>query len=197
MLSRRLASNPPAERLGRCARQKTCTPIAQVCDIVLDAKRRVLTAMPRIRFPFSDGYRQKEALAPRPWASTRLCSVLYRRPVVRPLRCESIDRKGGHVRVMEKPLKLQGGDYDISRKDDLRAELNHTEPHSDVVLDLALTDYIDCSCLGVMIMQLRTWREQVADTNLRLQNVAPSIVRILGLLELDRLFVIESVQPNN
>jgi anti-anti-sigma factor len=98
---------------------------------------------------------------------------------------------------MEKPLKLQGGDYDISRKDDLRAELNHTEPHSDVVLDLALTDYIDCSCLGVMIMQLRTWREQVADTNLRLQNVAPSIVRILGLLELDRLFVIESVQPNN
>jgi anti-anti-sigma factor len=97
---------------------------------------------------------------------------------------------------MKNSLQLLGGDYDISRKDDLEAELNLTEPHSDVVLDLATTDFIDCSCLGVLIMQLRTWREQLPDTNLRLQNVAPSIARMLGLLELDRLFVIESVRSN-
>jgi hypothetical protein len=54
------------------------------------------------------------------------------------------------------------------------------------------SEFIDCSCLGVLIAQLRAWREQIADTKLGLQNVAPSIARMLSLLELDRLFVIES-----
>ncbi|HEY1680413.1 MAG TPA: STAS domain-containing protein [Candidatus Tumulicola sp.] len=97
---------------------------------------------------------------------------------------------------MTKPLLLQGGDYDIARKSDLWTELGQTEPQSDVVLDLALTDFIDCSCFGVLITQLSIWREHAADTNLRLQNVAPSTARMLGLLELDRLFVIENVRPD-
>ncbi|HEY1682895.1 MAG TPA: STAS domain-containing protein [Candidatus Tumulicola sp.] len=97
---------------------------------------------------------------------------------------------------MENPLQLKSSYYDIACKDDLRAELKQTEPHSDVVLDLAMTDFIDCSCVGVLIVQLRSWREQIPDTNLRLQNVAPSVARMLGLLELDRVFVIENVRSN-
>jgi len=95
---------------------------------------------------------------------------------------------------MTKPLLLEGGEYDVARKDDLRAELEQTEPHSDVVLDLAKTDYLDCSCIGVLIAKLHEWRERHPDTHLRLRNVAPSITRMLGILELDRLFVIENVQ---
>jgi anti-anti-sigma factor len=95
---------------------------------------------------------------------------------------------------MTKPLLLEGGEYDVARKDDLRAELEQTEPHSDVVLDLAKTDYMDCSCIGVLIAKLHEWRERHPDTHLRLRNVAPSITRMLGILELGRLFVIENVQ---
>lgn len=95
---------------------------------------------------------------------------------------------------MTKPLLLAGGEYDVARRDDLRAELDKTEPHSDVVLDLAKTDYIDCSCVGILIARLGEWRERRSDTHLRLRNVAPSIARMLGLLELDRLFVIENVR---
>jgi anti-anti-sigma factor len=95
---------------------------------------------------------------------------------------------------MVTPLLLHGGDYDISRKEDLRSELDRTEPHSDVVLDLALTDFVDCSCLGVFIAKLREWRQQDPDTKVRLRNVAPRIARMLSLLELDRLFVIDTVR---
>jgi anti-anti-sigma factor len=95
---------------------------------------------------------------------------------------------------MTKPLLLDGGEYDVARKNDLRAELEKTEPHSDVVLDLAQTDYMDCSCVGILIAKLHEWRERHPDTNLRLRNVAPSIARMLGILELDRLFVIENIQ---
>jgi anti-anti-sigma factor len=98
---------------------------------------------------------------------------------------------------MTKPLQLAGGEYDVARRDDLRAELDKTEPHSDVVLDLAKTDYMDCSCVGVLIAKLDAWRAQDPDTHVSLRNVAPSIARMLGLLELDRLFVIENVrQPH-
>jgi anti-anti-sigma factor len=95
---------------------------------------------------------------------------------------------------MTKPLLLEGGEYDVARKDGLRAELEQTEPHSDVVLDLANTDYMDCSCLGVLIAKLHEWRERDPDTHIRLRNIAPSIARMLGLLELDRLFVIENIR---
>jgi anti-anti-sigma factor len=95
---------------------------------------------------------------------------------------------------MTRPLQLDGGEYDVARKEDLRAELEKTEPHSDVVLDLAKTDYMDCSCVGVLIGKLHEWRGEDPDTHIRLRNVAPSIARMLGLLELDRVFVIESIR---
>jgi anti-anti-sigma factor len=95
---------------------------------------------------------------------------------------------------MTRPLQLDGGEYDVARKEDLQAELEKTEPHSDVVLDLAKTDYMDCSCVGVLIGKLHEWRGEDPDTHIRLRNVAPSIARMLGLLELDRVFVIESIR---
>ncbi len=98
---------------------------------------------------------------------------------------------------MTKPLLLDGGEYDVARKEFLRAELDETEPHSDVVLDLAKTDYIDCSCVGVLIAKLRDWRARDPDTHIRLRNVAPGTARMLGLLELDRLFVIENIRTSS
>jgi anti-anti-sigma regulatory factor len=97
---------------------------------------------------------------------------------------------------MTEPVLLEGGYYDVARRDDLKRELHGVEPHSDVVLDLAHTESLDCSCLGILVAKLGAWRERKPDTNLRLQNVTQSLERALRLLKLDNVFIIESVRPN-
>jgi anti-anti-sigma factor len=91
-------------------------------------------------------------------------------------------------------LKLQGGDYDVGRKDDLRAEVAGIPSSEDIVLDLSTTNSVDCSCIGVLIAQLRAWRAKFPDRTFRLQNVAPGIARMIALLNLERLFLIESLR---
>jgi anti-anti-sigma factor len=86
---------------------------------------------------------------------------------------------------------LHGGYYDFSRKAELKAEFDAIEPHSDVVVDLASTEHLDCSCLGIMIGRLREWRVYKPKTQLRLINVSPRLERVLELLKLEQLFIIE------
>jgi anti-anti-sigma factor len=85
---------------------------------------------------------------------------------------------------------LHGGYYDLSRKSELKAEFDAIEPHSDVVIDLASTEHLDCSCIGVMVGRLREWRVRKPETQLRLINVTPRLERMLRLLMLQQLFVI-------
>jgi anti-anti-sigma factor len=89
---------------------------------------------------------------------------------------------------------LHGGSYDIVRRNELKAELDLVEPHSDVALNLGRVEYLDCSCLGVMVERLQLWRKARPGTNLRLQNVPPEVVKVLRLLELDRLFIVDSIR---
>jgi anti-anti-sigma factor len=93
-----------------------------------------------------------------------------------------------------KPETLRGGYYDIARKDELEAELGRVEPHSDVVLNLDNVEHLDCSCLGVMVARLQSWRKAQPGTNLRLQNVSRHFAKILCLVELDQLFIIDSIR---
>jgi anti-anti-sigma factor len=87
---------------------------------------------------------------------------------------------------------LHGGRYDISRANELARELEAIEPHSDVVLDLKQTAYLDCSCIGVLIANLKNWQTQSPQTRLRLINVAPNVASVLTLLRLDELFIVET-----
>jgi anti-anti-sigma regulatory factor len=87
---------------------------------------------------------------------------------------------------------LHGGYYDVSRRAELQAELDAIEPHSDVVIDLASTEHLDCSSLGIMIGRLREWRVAKPATQLRLRNVTPQLTRVLGILKLDELFILEA-----
>jgi anti-anti-sigma regulatory factor len=61
---------------------------------------------------------------------------------------------------------------------------------------IARTEYLDCSCLGVLIAKLLTWRECEPGTNLRLQNVNRDIATVLRLLKLDEVFVVKSVSSD-
>ncbi len=93
---------------------------------------------------------------------------------------------------MAQSLRLHGGYYDLGRKVELESELASVEPHSDVFLDLAATEHLDCSCLGLMIVTLHRWRNQKPDTNLRLLNVLPGFAKVLSILRLDEVFVVEA-----
>jgi len=99
-----------------------------------------------------------------------------------------------HAATTEERAKshaLHGGYYDFSRKSELQAEFDAIEPHSDVVVDLASTEHLDCACLGVMIGRLNEWRMRKPKTQLHLINVAPRLARVLELLKLEQLFIIE------
>jgi anti-anti-sigma factor len=94
---------------------------------------------------------------------------------------------------MTEPVRLHGGFYDGNRSDELAAELEAISPHSDVFIDLAGTDYMDCSSLGLLLQSLTRWKREKPGTALRLINVNPSLVHVMRLLELDRVFLINQV----
>ena len=91
---------------------------------------------------------------------------------------------------MTKPVTLHGGFYDSSRNVELAAELDVISPHSDVIIDLASTEYLDCSSLGLMLQNLTRWKLEKPGTKLRLVNVNRGLVDVMRQLRLDRVFLI-------
>jgi anti-anti-sigma factor len=90
---------------------------------------------------------------------------------------------------------LHGGFYDSARNAELATELDAITPHSDVIIDLASTEYLDCSSLGLMLQNLTRWKQEKPGTALRLINVNPSLVDAMRLLQLDGVFLINKVSP--
>ncbi len=93
--------------------------------------------------------------------------------------------------MMEETVAFHGGFYDISRKGELKAELDAISPHSDVVIDLSSTEYLDCSAVGMMVGKLRQWEKEKPGTRLRLRNVNRRLTNVMLILNLHRIFTIE------
>jgi anti-anti-sigma factor len=91
---------------------------------------------------------------------------------------------------MTDPVSLHGGFYDAARNVELAAELDKISPHSDVIINLASTEYLDCSSLGLMIENLRRWKKEKPGTKLRLINVNPRLFDVMRLLGLDAVFLV-------
>ena len=91
---------------------------------------------------------------------------------------------------MAEPVMLHGGFYDSTRYDELATELEAISPHSDVIVDLASTEFLDCSSLGLMLRNLRRWKHEKPGTELRLINVRSNLFDVMRLLKLDRVFLI-------
>jgi anti-anti-sigma factor len=96
---------------------------------------------------------------------------------------------------MAAPVLLHGGFYDSTRNAELATELDAITPHSDVIIDLASTEYLDCSSLGLMLQNLTRWKQMKPGTALRLLNVNPGLVNVMHLLKLDEVFLINQVSP--
>jgi anti-anti-sigma factor len=91
---------------------------------------------------------------------------------------------------MTYPITLHGGFYDVNRSVELAAELEAISPHSDVIIDLASTEYLDASSIGLLMHNLRRWKHEKPGTQLRLVNVNPNLVEIMHRLNLDRIVLI-------
>jgi anti-anti-sigma regulatory factor len=91
---------------------------------------------------------------------------------------------------MAQPVMLHGGFYDSTRNAELATELEAISPHSDVIIDLASTEHLDCSSLSLMLQNLMRWKREKPGTELRLINVNPGLCDVMRLLKLDRVFLI-------
>jgi anti-anti-sigma regulatory factor len=83
---------------------------------------------------------------------------------------------------------LDGGDYDVFRRDELRAELDAIEPAELVELDLKKTTFMDAGAIGMLVAFRRRVREQYPDARIRLVHTPSLVRRVLKLSACDDLF---------
>lgn len=85
-------------------------------------------------------------------------------------------------------VSLRGGEYDVFRRDELRAELDAIDTDSDIDLDLSATSLMDAGAIGL----LASFRRRVVNRNprakVRLLNAAPIVRKILAVSHVDALF---------
>jgi len=74
---------------------------------------------------------------------------------------------------------LNGGEYDVFRRDDLRAELQAINVEGDVDLDLRETTFIDAGAAGLLVSFRNRVRARHPDARVRLLNVQPIVRRLL------------------
>lgn len=87
-------------------------------------------------------------------------------------------------------VALQGGDYDVFRRDELRAELDAIDAGADVDVDLKATTFMDAGAIGLLIVFRRRLLNADPNTRVRLLNVPSIVRRVLEISGADALFEI-------
>ena len=107
-----------------------------------------------------------------------------------------LDPRESTLSQMEKVVALFAGEFDIARKDELRAELEKLVLVPNIVLDFTEVTYIDSTCIGEVI-RLHNLR---AENHFERETVIvnnENLIRIFQLLELNKLFHITSRLETN
>jgi anti-anti-sigma factor len=81
------------------------------------------------------------------------------------------------------------GDYDIWRRDELRAQLNALELSGDVTIDLSQTTLMDAGSASLLILLQRRLHERNPKARVILLNAPPIVQRVLKLCGAADLFV--------
>jgi anti-anti-sigma regulatory factor len=85
-------------------------------------------------------------------------------------------------------LKLRG-DYDVWRRDELRAQLAAVDLSDDVRIDLSEATLIDAGAAALFILLERRLHERTPDARVFLINTPPIVERMLQLCGATHLFV--------
>lgn len=85
-------------------------------------------------------------------------------------------------------VTLRGGEYDVFRREELRAELDAIDAGSDVDLDLGTTSLMDAGAVGLLLAFRRRVKQANPEARVRLLNAAPIVRRILKISRVEELF---------
>jgi anti-anti-sigma factor len=83
---------------------------------------------------------------------------------------------------------LKGGDYDVFRREELRAELSRIEADTDIEIDLSSTTFMDAGAVGLLISFRRRILEKNRRARVRLIGASPIVRRGLQLSKAEELF---------
>lgn len=83
---------------------------------------------------------------------------------------------------------LKGGDYDVFRREELRAELLQFEPDTDIEIDLSSTTFMDAGAVGLLIAFRRRVLEKNRNARVRLTGASRIVRRVLQLSKAEELF---------
>lgn len=89
-----------------------------------------------------------------------------------------------------RPTVKLDGDYDLSRREELRDALYALKDADAVAIDLQNVSYMDSAGLGVLINFNKRFVQQ-GGPPIRLLNVQPRLRRVVGITGLDKVFDID------
>lgn len=81
------------------------------------------------------------------------------------------------------------GDYDIWRRDELRAELERLDLSGDITLDMSRVTLVDAGCAAMLIGLQRRLQERTPNARVILLNAPRIVRRVLELCGAADLFV--------
>lgn len=90
----------------------------------------------------------------------------------------------------DRPIITLNGDYDISRREELRDALYALRDVDAVAIDLEAVHYMDSTALGVMINFNKRFIQQ-GGPPIKLRNVQPRLQRLINTTGLDKVFDVE------
>lgn len=76
---------------------------------------------------------------------------------------------------------LNGGEYDVFRREELRTELEKIPLDGDIDLDLRETTFMDAGAIGLLLTLRRRLARRHPGAHIRLLNVPPIIQRVLHI----------------
>ena len=86
-----------------------------------------------------------------------------------------------------RPVLKLSGDYDLSRREELRDDLYALKDEDAVAIDLSDVRYMDSTSLGVLVNFNRRFIQK-GGPPLRLLDLQPRLVRVLKITGLDQVF---------
>lgn len=85
-------------------------------------------------------------------------------------------------------VALKGGEYDVFRREQLRAELAAIDTDGDVEIDLSTTTFMDAGAIGLLIAFRRRLLDANPKARVHLIHAAPIVRRVLELSRAEDLF---------
>ena len=89
---------------------------------------------------------------------------------------------------MGRPVTLRG-EYDIARREELRAKLRDVDLSGDVTIDMSEVTLLDAGSAALLILLQRRLQDQTPGARVILTNTAPIVRRLIDLCGATALFV--------